>query len=208
MSNRKLVIGLTGGIGSGKSTVASLFGEFGATVVDTDAIAHELTQSSGVAVPAILATFGKAYIDSRGGLDRAAMRALAFSDPQAKRHLEEILHPLISTVADEQLAKASGPYSVLVVPLLVESGSYHNRIERILVVDCDEQTQLTRAMARSGLSEDAVRAIINSQASREERLAEANDVIDNSGDPANLRPQVDALHRHYLILAAQLAAKD
>lgn len=201
----KLVVGLTGGIGSGKSTVASLFAQAGTAVVDTDDIAHSLTQPNGAAMPAIVTAFGASYADVHGGLDRAAMRSLVFSEPQERRRLEEILHPMILDVANEQLAQATGPYAILVAPLLIESGAYQNRVDRILVVDCDERTQLARTMVRSGLGEDAVRAIIASQAPRTERLAFADDVIDNSGDQARLQPEVESLHRQYSMLAKRKA---
>ena len=204
--SQKLVIGLTGGIGSGKSTVAAMFTEFGIALVDTDAIAHELTQPNGVVMPAIVNAFGKGYVDSHGGLDRTAMRTLVFGNPVAKRKLEEILHPLIRTIADERLTQILAPYSILVVPLLVESGSYYGRVDRVLVVECNEETQLARVMAR-GLSENMASTIISSQASRQERLAVANDVIDNSHDQLTLRSQVNALHQNYLALAAKLAKK-
>jgi len=205
--DHKLVIGLTGGIGSGKSTVANMFAGFGASIIDTDVIAHMLTQPDGAAMQFIIGAFGGAYADSRGGLDRGAMRTLVFSDPQAKRQLEGILHPMILDCANEQLARANGAYNVLVVPLLIESSAYRKRVDRMVIVDCDEKTQITRTMARSGMGEDAVRAIINSQASRQDRLAAAHDVIDNDGDLARLKTQVELLHRRYLVLAKQKAEK-
>jgi len=201
------VIGLTGGIGSGKSTVANLFGELGASVIDTDVLAHELTQPNGAAMPEILVAFGKSYLDSSGGLNRAAMRALVFSDAHAKRRLEAILHPLIWAAASERVAQADGLYIILMVPLLVESGGYRDKVDRILVVDCDEQTQLVRTMARSGITEDIARAIMRSQATRSERLAVANDVIDNSGHISSLEPQIQRLHRYYQELTSKLATK-
>jgi dephospho-CoA kinase len=205
--DHKLVVGLTGGIGSGKSTMAAMFAEFGASVIDADVIAHMLTQPDGAAMQFIIGVFGRSYADSHGGLDRGAMRTLVFSDPQAKRQLEGILHPMILDCANEQLARVDGAYNVLVVPLLIESSAYRKRVDRIVVVDCDEKTQTTRTMARSGMGEDAVRAIINSQASREDRLAAAHDVIDNDGDLARLKTRVELLHRRYLVLAKQKAEK-
>jgi dephospho-CoA kinase len=200
----KLVIGLTGGIGSGKSAAASIFAEFGASVVDTDVIAHGLTQPNGVAMPAITEAFGKNYIDDSGGLNRVAMRTLVFSQPHAKRQLEEILHPLIGVAVNDLLEQATGLYHILVVPLLIESGSYRDQVDRILVVDCNEQMQLTRAMTRIGLTEGIVRAIMASQASRTERLAVADDVINNDGDLAELRAKVYVLHQHYMALTTEL----
>ena len=194
-------IGLTGGIGSGKSAAADLFGRLGATVVDTDAIAHELTGPAGGAMPAIRVAFGGAVIAADGRLERAAMRALVFSDPAAKAKLEAILHPLIRSLSAERCAAAAGPYAVLVVPLLVESGDYARRVRRVAVVDCTEETQVRRVMARSGLAPEEVRRIMSAQVSRPARLAAADDVIDNDGPLAALAPQVEALHRRYLLLA-------
>ena len=194
-------IGLTGGIGSGKSAAANLFADLGATVVDTDAIAHELTGPGGGAMPALREAFGARMVAEDGRLDRAAMRALVFSDPAAKTQLEALLHPLIRALSAERCATASGPYAVLVVPLLVESGDYARRVQRIAVVDCTEETQVSRVMARSGLSPDEVRRIMAAQVSRHQRLAAADDIIDNDGPLAALTPQVEALHRLYLKLA-------
>lgn len=196
------IVGLTGGIGSGKSAAASLFEALGAAVVDTDAIAHELTAPGGDAIAPIRAAFGEEVIDARGALDRAAMRRKVFADEQAKAHLEAILHPMIRAEADRRSAAAQAPYVVLVVPLLVESGGYRSRVQRVAVVDCPEEVQVARAMARSGLSAEEARAIMAAQAGRRERLAAADDVIDNGGELAALRPQVEALHRRYLEMAA------
>jgi len=195
------VVGLTGGIGSGKSAAAEHFARLGAAVVDTDAIAHELTRAGGAAIPAIRAQFGDAVIAPDGAMDRAKMRALVFADPQAKKRLEALLHPMIRAEAERRIAAARAPYVVLVVPLLVESGNYRSRVQRVLVVDCPEALQIARVVARSGLAPAEVEAIIRSQASREARLAAADDVIDNSGDLAALHKQVEKLHALYLALA-------
>lgn len=195
------VVGLTGGIGSGKSTVADLFVARGAALVDTDALAHELTAPGGAAMPALEARFGQAVVRADGGLDRAAMRRLVFADPAEKQALEAILHPLIRAESDRRCAAATTPYVILAVPLLVESGSYRARCDRILVVDCDPEVQVARVMARSALPESEVRAIIATQATRAARLAVADDVIDNSGVPAALSGKVDALHHVYLAAA-------
>lgn len=195
-------IGLTGGIGSGKSTVADLFAARGAAIVDTDVIAHELTAPGGAAMPAIAAAFGEAVVAADGRLDRAAMRRLAFSDPQARARLEGILHPLIRAEADRQTTAAlaaGNPYVLLVVPLLVESGSYRNRVARICVVDCGEETQLKRVMARSGLAREEAQRIVAAQASRAARLAVADDVIDNDGAADSLPGRIAALHEGYLM---------
>ena len=192
------VVGLTGGIGSGKSTVADLLAQRGASLVDTDAIAHALTAPGGAAMPALQAAFGNSILRSDGGLDRVAMRRLVFADASAKARLEAILHPMIRAESDRQCAAAQSPYVVLAVPLLVESGIYRQRCDRILVVDCDEATQVARVIARSGMTEPEVRAIIAAQAAREIRLAAADDVVDNSGAPETLPPMVEKLHQAYL----------
>jgi dephospho-CoA kinase len=196
------LVGLTGGIGSGKSAAASLFEELGAAVVDTDAIAHELTAPGGAAIESIRNAFGDEVIDARGALDRAAVRRQVFADASAKARLEAVLHPMIRAEADRRSAAARAPYVVLVVPLLVESGGYRSRVRRVAVVDCPEEVQVARVMTRSGLSAEEARAIMAAQVSREQRLAVADDVIDNGGDLAALRPQVEALHRRYLEMAA------
>lgn len=197
------VVGLTGGIGSGKSTVADAFVELGAALVDTDAIAHELTAPGGAAMPALIAAFGPAIADPSGALDRAAMRRLAFADPSARQRLEGILHPLIRQLSDARCRAASAPYVILAVPLLVESGSYRERCRRILVVDCPESLQIERVMARNGISEAEVRAILAAQASREARLAIADDVLVNDGERTILYRAVAALHAEYLHLAGR-----
>jgi len=191
------VIGLTGGIGSGKSTAAEEFARLGASVVDTDAIAHELTERGGAALAQLERLFGAEVIAASGAMDRNKMRERVFSDPAAKRALEALLHPLIREESQRRIAAASGPYVVHVVPLLVESPDYRQRVDRVLVVDAPEQTQLARVRARSELSQSEIQAIVRSQASRAERLAAADDVIDNSGTLDALRKQVAALHARY-----------
>lgn len=194
-------VGLTGGIGSGKTTVANMFAARGAAVIDTDQIAHELTRPGGIAIPAIAAQFGSDFIATTGALDRARMRAAVFADPAAKQRLEAILHPLIRSECERAAQQAQGPYLILVVPLLVESGNWKQRVARVLVVDCPEQQQVVRVMERNGLSEEQVRAIMASQATREQRLAAADDVLSNTGDTASLQPQVERLHALYCSLA-------
>jgi len=194
------VVGLTGGIGSGKTAAADAFAKLGATVVDTDVIAHELTQKGGAAVAGVERTFGKDFIVA-GAMDRKRMRDHVFADPAAKRALEALLHPMIREESARRIAAATGPYVVHVVPLLIESPDYRRRVDRVLVVDCPEETQVERVRARSGLSEDEVRAIMRGQAPRAERLAAADDVIDNSGRRDALRNQVAALHQKYLQFA-------
>lgn len=196
------VVGLTGGIGSGKTTVADFFAELGAAVVDTDVIAHELTGPRGAAIPQIVESFGPAVLRSDGSLDRTVMRQRCFSDPDARKRLESILHPMIRRESAERCERADhAPYVVLVVPLLIESRAYRERIDRLLVVDCDEAQQISRVMARSGLTEREVREIMATQISRAERLAAADDVVTNGASRDALQAQVIVLHRRYLELA-------
>jgi dephospho-CoA kinase len=196
------LVGLTGGIGSGKSTVAQLFAALGAAVIDTDAISHALTGPEGEAIAAIRKAFGRQVIDSTGALDRVAMRQLAFADPNVRRRLEAILHPLVRSEADRQVAAHKAPYAMVVAPLLVESGMYRYRVSRILVVDCEESLQVARTVARSGLTEQEVRAIMAAQASRATRLAAADDVIENNGTVDQVHTQVARLHDRYMTLAS------
>ena len=194
----RLVVGLTGGIGSGKSAAAEEFGRLGATVVDTDAIALELTRAGGAATGQVRSLFGDEYVDAEGAMDRARMRALAFRDPAAKKKLEALLHPMIRAESERRIAAASGPYVIHVVPLLVESAEYRQRVARVLVVDCPENVQMERVRRRSGLSEDEVKRIIGAQVERQDRLAAADDVIDNSGTLDALHKRVRELHARYL----------
>ena len=196
-----LVVGLTGGIGSGKSATADEFARLGATVVDTDAIAHALTAPGGAAVAEVRRLFGSEFVDASGAMDRKRMREHVFADVRAKQRLESLLHPMIRAESARRIAAAIGPYVVHVVPLLVESRGFRERYGRVLVVDCPEALQLSRVRQRSGLPEEEVRRIIASQIQRESRLAAADDVIDNSGDIAALQQQVRELHKKYLALA-------
>lgn len=198
-------IGLTGGIGSGKSRVADMLAEWGATLVDTDEIARALTAVGGAAMPAIEAEFGAQALTPDGALNREWMRERAFSDPQARLRLEAVLHPIISEETRRQAAAAAGSYLVFVVPLLVESLTrWRGRVDRICVVDCDPDTQVARVQARSGLTEPAIRRIMAAQAARETRLDIADDVITNDGatSPEQLRAQARILHDRWLALAA------
>ena len=200
-------VGLTGGIGSGKTTVADMLAARGASVVDTDQIAHQLTAPGGAAIPEIHAQFGEAFLTPAGAMDRRKMREYVFAEPTAKARLESILHPLIRIETEHAAEQAAGAYLVFVVPLLVESGSWKQRVARVLVVDCSEQTQIRRVMSRSGLTEPAVRAIMAAQATRQQRLAAADDVIDNDKDALALVPQVDRLHARYASLAAAVETR-
>jgi dephospho-CoA kinase len=195
-------VGLTGGIGSGKSTVADLFAARGVTIVDTDLIAHRITAPHGVAMPKIATEFGAAFIAPDGSLDRARMRTLVFSDESARRRLEAITHPLIRTETERAKLEATGPYVMLVVPLLVESGSWKTRVQRVLTVDCGVETQVERVMRRNGFTREQVLAIMARQATREARLAAADDVIVNEDTTIEaLGMRVDSLHKRYLFLA-------
>jgi dephospho-CoA kinase len=195
-------IGVAGGIGSGKSSAAAAFAALGAGIVDTDDIARELTAAGGRAMPAIIAAFGPGAKAADGSLDRAAMRELVFADPAKRKVLEAILHPLIRADAHDRVVRSTAPYVMLVVPLLLETGGYQGLVRRVLVIDCDESLQVSRTMQRSGLSADAVRAIMAAQLPRRERLARADDVLLNDGDLPRLRVQAAKLHQHYLKLAA------
>jgi len=196
----KFVVGLTGGIGSGKSAAAAEFARLGAAVVDTDAIAHELTGKGGAALAEIEEVFGRQMI-SGGLMDREKMRERVFADPTARRTLEGILHPMIREESERRIGTAKGLYVVYVVPLLVESGDYARRVDRVLVVDAPEETQVARVGTR-GLAEDRIRSIIRSQVARADRLKAADDVIDNGGSLEDLRKQVAALHQKYLQFAS------
>ena len=197
-----LVIGLTGGIGSGKSAAAEEFARLGATVVDTDAIAHELTAAGGAAVAEIMRQFGSAFVDATGAMNRKRMRDLVFADAEEKQRLETLLHPMIRTESARRIAAATGPYTVHVVPLLIESPGYRERVGRVLVVDCPQELQIKRVRQRSGLPEGEIRRIIASQLQREKRLVAADDVIDNSGSISATQQQVQKLHQMYLRLTA------
>ncbi|WP_281663459.1 dephospho-CoA kinase [Paraburkholderia fungorum] len=196
------VVGLTGGIGSGKSTVADLFAAHGVPLVDTDVIAHRITAPHGIAMPQIAAEFGDSFVAADGSLDRARMRTLVFSDDGARKRLEDITHPLIRAETEREQREAQGPYVIVVVPLLVESGNWKTRVNRVLTVDCSVETQIARVMSRNGFSREQVLAIIARQATREARLAAADDIINNDNAPLDaLKAQVDAQHRAYLALA-------
>lgn len=195
------IVGLTGGIGSGKSIVASRFACHGIAVVDTDAIAHALTAVDGAAIGAIRQAFGAGAIDVSGALDRSMMRSLVFSDEQARHRLESILHPLIRVESERQCRAATSPYVILAIPLLIESDHWRERCNRVCVVDCPEDLQVARVMARNQLDPEQIHAILAAQASRETRLNAADDVLDNSGSIDALHLQVDALHQHYIAAA-------
>lgn len=196
------VIGLTGGIGSGKSAVADAFEKRGVDVTDTDRIAHAITAPGQAGLVAIIEAFGSGVLRDDGSLDRSSLRRLVFADPAARERLEAILHPMIRAEAAAAVARWTNPYGLLVVPLLFERGGHTNLIQRVLVIDCPEDVQVARVMARNGIPESEVRAIMATQLRRAERLARADDVIDNAGTLAALEPQIEALDRRYRQLAA------
>jgi len=196
---RPYCVGLTGGIATGKSTVAECFAKLDMAIVDTDVISRELTSAGGAAMPFIAREFGDDFVTTTGALDRAAMRSYVFSNAEARLRLESILHPRIREAAAIQVSGAESPYVILVVPLLVEHlAEYRNLVDRILVVDCDEADQLRRLTARSALHETEAKAMISAQSSRSQRLALADDVIDNRGSLAFLKKQVALLHKMYM----------
>jgi len=195
-------IGLTGGIGSGKSTAARFLAARGAAVVDVDDISREMTEKGGAALPALRAAFGEALVPRDGALDRAAMRSLVFGDARSRERLEAILHPRIREEARRRVAAAQGPYAVLVVPLLFETGAWAGGLSRIVVVDCSAALQVARTAARSGLGAEAVRRIMDAQWPRWRRLQCADEVLWNGGDEAALEAQCDRLHERLLAAAA------
>jgi len=198
-----LKIGLTGGIGSGKTRVSDMLGELGAAIIDTDQIAHQLTAPGGLAIEPIREWFGAEMIDQAGALNRAAMRSLVFAEPDRRKQLEVIIHPLIAEEVFRQAESKGGVYQVFVVPLLVESGRWIDRVDRVCVVDCDEQTQIDRVMARNRMSEQTVRQMMAAQATRAQRLAAADDIVINDGKTTleDLRKQVLDLHSAWCNLA-------
>ena len=199
------IVGLTGGIGCGKTTVSNLFAELGAYIIDTDEIAHGLTGAHGSAMPEIAKAFGDSYIDQQGALDRPRMRKLVFNDTQAKSKLETVLHPLIFQAVTAEIASHhDATYILLAVPLLIESPRYLQIVHRVLVVDCDEQQQISRTIARSGLSEEIVQRIIQNQVPRQQRLQLADDVIMNESGLDHTQRQVVQLHKNYLMSAQNL----
>ena len=205
---RRFSVGLTGGIGSGKSLVADLLAARGAAIVDTDAIAHRLTAAGGAAIAPIRAAFGAEFIDPQGALDRARMRARVFADGGARRALEDVLHPLIRAAAETDAAAAprEAPYVVFAVPLLVESGNWAGRVDRVLVIDCPVAVQVARVVRTRALAPTLVEAIVAQQASRAQRLAAADDVLINAGTTAQLPPRIARLHMLYCALALQQRA--
>jgi len=198
------IIGLTGGIGSGKSTVAGLFQEHGVDIIDTDQIAHNLTQPGGIANEPIRQTFGDSFFTHNDILDRSALRKLVFANTQARQQLESILHPLIYQETLHRLPGIKSNYGILVVPLLLETADYRKIVNRILVIDCPEEFQISRTMVRSKMSIEDVRAIMATQRTREERLKIADDIVQNDSDLHHLTKQIKLLHDKYTLLAASV----
>jgi len=194
-----LLIGLTGGIGTGKSTVCKLFAERGVAVIDADAIAKELVALDQPALQAIVQEFGKGIIDVKGRLRRDRLRSIVFSDPERRKRLEKLLHPLILEEMLSRANRAGGPYCILCIPLLVETDQ-SSAVDRVLVVDAPQALQIQRVMERDHLTIDEIKAIMHAQASREDRLEAADDVIMNASDMTKLAEQVNALHQKYLAL--------
>ena len=195
------VVGLTGGIGCGKSSASKFFSQLGIDVIDTDVIARTLTQSNGSAITMIKDTFGGSFITADNSLDRNKMRNLVFSNNDARLKLEKILHPLILEETILQAKQSQTPYIIIVVPLLFETNDYDSLVQRTLVLDCDEQQQLSRAKARDQISEQKLRTIMATQISRENRLQKADDIIINNRDIDYLKTQVTQLHHKYLRLS-------
>ena len=201
MSARPFRVALTGGIASGKSTVADLFAALGVPVIDTDVIAREVVEPGRPALAQVAEAFGRGVLDADGRLDRKRMREHIFSDPDARRRLEAILHPAIRAEMERQSQAAGGPYQVLVIPLLAEGGR-RDHVDRVLLVDVPEELQIQRVMWRDGVSHDQAQASLNAQATRAQRLAMADDVLRNTGRVDDLREQVAELHQQFLRLAA------
>ena len=200
-STHKLCVGLTGGIGSGKSTVARRFEELGASIIDTDAISHQLTQTDGQAIAMIRSAFGEKFITTTGALDRVRMRQLITADANARHQLEQILHPLILEICKTQVsASGHSPYCILMAPLLIEAPNFLQLVHRVLLITCTEQNQIARVMQRSGMSESETRAMIALQPPQTERMKHADDIIQNDGTCDDLKNKATALHHRYLTI--------
>ncbi|MGE3772072.1 MAG: dephospho-CoA kinase [Gammaproteobacteria bacterium] len=207
MSTRPLVVGVTGGIGCGKSTVCREFAALGAPVVDTDEVAREVVAKGTPGLAAIVARFGPEVLAADGTLDRRRLRSIVFGDDASRQRLEALLHPLIRARTDEHVRAANYPYCLVCIPLLVERKG-GSRVDRVLVIDCPEEIQIERVMARDKLTAPEVEAIMRTQATRAARLAVADDVIENIGNVERIRPAIGALHRQYLDLAQRTREPD
>ena len=202
MSNRAFRVGLTGGIASGKSTAAKFFGALGVPIIDTDQVARDVVEPGQPPLERLVERFGPSILTPDGHLDRPALRNIVFSDPKARADLEALTHPAIGAAVEARSAIAGGPYQVLVIPLLVEK-SLGSQVDRVVVVDCEEELQIKRLQARDGSTLEQARAILNVQTSRTARLKAAHDVIKNDGDMSAVRDQVSELHTRYLELTRQ-----
>lgn len=202
MSTRAFRVGLTGGIASGKSIASKFFGALGVPIIDTDQVARDVVEPGQPPLERLVERFGESILTPDGHLDRPALRNIVFSDPKARADLEALTHPAIGAAVEARSAAAGGPYQILVIPLLVEKG-LGSQLDRVLVVDCDEELQIKRLQARDGSTPEQARAILNAQVSRAARLKAAHDVIQNDGDMSAVREQVGALHARYLELARQ-----
>ena len=207
MSARPLVIGVTGGIGCGKSTICREFAALGAPVIDTDEVAREVVARGTPGLAAIVERFGPEVLAADGTLDRRRLRSIVFADDASRQWLEALLHPLIRARTDEHVRNAAYPYCLVCIPLLVERNG-GNRVDRVLVIDCPEEIQVARVMARDKLTAPEVEAIMRTQATRAARLAVAHDVIENIGNVETIRPAIGALHRQYLDLAQRTREPD
>jgi dephospho-CoA kinase len=206
MANTKVFrVGLTGGIASGKSTVAKFFAALGVPIIDTDQVAREVVEPGQPPLERLVERFGREILTPDGHLDRPKLREIVFSDPKARADLEALTHPAIGTAVEAWSAAAGGPYQILSIPLLVEK-NLASQVDRVLVVDCDEELQIRRLQARDGSTVEQARAILNAQTSRTARLKSAHDVIQNNGDLSAVRDQVSALHARYLELAGHSGA--
>jgi len=202
MTSRSFRIGLTGGIASGKSTAAKFFGALGVPIIDTDQLARDVVEPGQPPLERLVERFGPSILTEDGHLDRPALRNIVFSDPKARADLEALTHPAIGAAVEARSAEAGGVYQILVIPLLVEK-SLGSQLDRVVVVDCDEELQIRRLQARDGSTLEQARAILNVQTSRAARLKAAHDVIKNDGDMSAVRDQVEKLHARYLELAQQ-----
>jgi dephospho-CoA kinase len=205
MSTRAFRVGLTGGIASGKSTAAGFFGALGVPILDSDQVAREVVEPGQPPLERLVERFGRSILTPDGHLDRPALRDIVFSDPKARADLEALTHPAIGAAMEARSTEAGGPYQILVIPLLVEK-NLRSHVDRVLVVDCDEQLQLRRLRARDGSTAEQARAILDAQAPRAARLKAADDVITNDADVGSVQKQVATLHSRYLELAAQARA--
>ena len=204
-NSRVFRVGLTGGIASGKSTVAKFFAALSVPIIDTDQVAREVVEPGQPPLERLVERFGRSILTPDGHLDRPKLREIVFSDPRARADLEALTHPAIGTAVEAWSAAAGGPYQILIIPLLVEK-NLASQVDRVLVVDCDEELQIRRLQARDGSTMEQARAILNAQTSRTARLKSAHDVIQNEGDLSAVRDQVSALHARYLQMAGQAGA--